>query len=282
MITIHKAKETLGLKTWVYPAGEIGIRFDVPNPRYLREDANYQTIIVRLQSSVDVMTLIMTVDALRRFDKTPIRLFMPYVPYARQDRVCVPGESFSLKVFAGLINSLGFESVTTLDPHSSVTEAVFDRLTVVSQRDIIHKWDELSNRLRQPDVVLVSPDAGSNKKVSDLASYLGHSHFIRADKLRDLGTGAIKETIVYADDLSGSTVAICDDLIDGGRTFIELAKVLKSKGAKTIILYTTHGILSKGAAPLFNGGIDEVFATNSFRTDIDPRVKTLDTLLFLS
>jgi len=53
---------------------------------------------------------------------------MPYVPYARQDRVCVPGESFSIKAFAALINMLAFDRVIVVDPHSDVVAAVIARV----------------------------------------------------------------------------------------------------------------------------------------------------------
>jgi ribose-phosphate pyrophosphokinase len=77
---------------------------------------------------------------------------------------------------------------------------------------------------------LISPDAGSNKKIFDLAKSIGYDgEIIRCDKLRDISTGNIIETIVYKDDLNGMDCLIVDDVIDGGRTFIELSKILKQK-----------------------------------------------------
>ncbi len=273
-IQILREGKPVGLKVFDFPGGETGVKV---NAMAYRPDLrpSHQTVVARIQGARDVIGLMLVTDALRRIDNTPIRLVMPYVPYARQDRVCVPGESFSLKVFADFINGLGFESVTVLDPHSDVVGAVFERLIIIRQDQIVHKWPALTERLRV-GVTLISPDAGANKKTASLAHSLGHSDYLRADKKRNLNTGDIIETIVYADDLSGCTVAICDDICDGGRTFIELAKVLKAKRAAKVILYTTHGILSKGVDVLLNGGIDEVWVTNSFRTDLDPRVNTLD------
>jgi ribose-phosphate pyrophosphokinase len=265
----------IGLKVFDFPGGETGVKIELDAVNGLPA-ASRQTIWARIQGARDFMTLALVTDALRRIDDTPINLVLPYVPYGRQDRVCVKGESFSLKVFAGLINGLGFKSVTTFDPHSDVTGALIDRLKIVDQVAIVHAWDDLCNRLRAPNVMLVSPDAGANKKVSALAGYLGHRDFLRADKKRNLDTGAIIETIVYADDLTDMTVAIADDLCDGGGTFLLLAKVLRSKGASKIILYTTHGLFSKGVDVLLNSGIDELWATNAYKTDIDPRVRTLD------
>lgn len=279
-ISIIRAGKPVGLNVFDFPGGEIGVKLDLGVLGFLAA-APSQTVVARIQGARDFMALVLVTDALRQLDATPIDLVMPYVPYARQDRVCVPGESFSLKVFAGLINGLAFNSVTVLDPHSDVTSALIDRLKVITQKQVVHRWDELCNRLRAPGVTLVSPDAGANKKTASIAGYLGHVDFIRADKRRDLGTGKIVETIVYADDLTGQTMAIVDDIIDGGKTFIELAKVLKAKGATRVVLFATHGILSKDVDVLYEGGIDEVWTTTSFKTGYDTGIKVFDiNLLF--
>lgn len=267
-LTIHKADQTFGVKMFLFPGGEVGIRVEVENFVYRAIKAPYQTIVARLRTANDVMALVMVTDAVRRLDPdTPLRLFMPYTPYARQDRVCNPGESFSLKAFANLINGLGFERVTVVDPHSDVVGAVLDNVRIISQFDVINKYDQFIKVVMTGRSVFVSPDAGANKKTSELAKFFNHDSFVRADKLRNLLTGDIKETIVYADDLSGLTTVICDDICDGGRTFIELAKVLKAKGAAKVILYVTHGIFSKGIEPLIKGGIDEIYTTDAFQTE---------------
>lgn len=273
------------VKNFLFPGGEVGIQIDDSNIPYNFTNAAYQTIVARIQDSNDVMRLLNAVDALRRLNPLPIKLFMPYVPYSRQDRACNPGEAFSLGVFANLINSLNFESVTICDPHSDVSPAVFHNCKVISNLDIISAWPELREAITQPNVVFISPDAGANKKTSVLAKEAGHSEFVRADKLRDLSNGQIKETIVYSEDLTGETIVIADDICDGGRTFIELAKVLKAKNAAKVILYVTHGIFSKGVKPLFEGGIDEIYTTNSFNDmfpiEIEGKLKIFNVEKFL-
>lgn len=260
-------------KSFEFPGGEVGIKLSPTNYKYIQTPATHQTVIARIANSADVMRLIMCVDALRRLDSTPINLFLPYVPYARQDRVCDGGESFSVKAFADMLAHLKFNNVTIVDPHSEVTPAVLEaafgtgKVKVIKQFDIIHMWGQFNQRVLK-SVTFVSPDAGANKKTSELAGYFNHHEFIRADKLRDLSTGQIKETIVYADDLEGRDIVIADDICDGGRTFIELAAVLKKKNAGKIILYVTHGIFSKGVNALTDNGIDEIWTTDSFREDL--------------
>jgi len=256
----------LDVKTFLFPAGEVGIKIDF---NYILKHSIIE-IKARIRNSNDFMYLAMAKNAINenpncRVFPPRVDLFLPYVPYARQDRVCNRGESFSLKAFAGLINSLGFDTVTILDAHSDVAPALFDRCINIKQLDIITRFEEFKNKIMDGGYMFVSPDAGGNKKTVDLAKYFGHKDFIRADKRRNLATGDILETIVYADDLTGKNVCIADDICDGGKTFIELAKVLKSKGANSVILYVTHGIFSKGIKVLTDAGIDHIYTTNSYQ-----------------
>lgn len=263
---MFESRLELKFESFMFPAGEVGIKLDVNNLRYKYFETK-QIIVARIQKSSDILELALIKDALSRFDDTnPIHLFMPYCPYGRQDRACVAGESFSLKTFAALINAMNFASVTIIDPHSDVVEGVFNNVKIIRQFDVINNYLEFGKRVLNGDIgtIFCSPDAGANKKTAELAKYFNHAEFIRADKLRELSTGKIKETIVYADDLKGAEVVIADDICDGGRTFTELAKVLKAKGAAKVILYVTHGIFSKGVEELFKGGIDEIFTTDSW------------------
>lgn len=272
-ITIHKADQVFPVEVFLFPGGEVGVKIKVEGFVYRAIKADHHTIIAKLYTANDVMTLVLATDALRRLDpETPLRLFMPYVPYARQDRVCVPGESFSLKAFAALINGLHFAKVTVVDPHSDVVGAVLDNVEIITQLQVVNRYQDFIKAVLANRAVFVSPDAGANKKTSELAKYFAHSEYLRADKKRNLETGEIVETVVYADDLTGQTVVIADDICDGGRTFIELTKVLKAKGAIKVILYVTHGIFSKGLEPLTKGGIDEVFTTDSWPTAGDTHV----------
>lgn len=80
--------------------------------------------------SDDIMEMLLINDAAKRLHPDRERyLFMPYVPYGRQDRVMIPGEALGIKVLADLVNSCGFHEVEIWDPHSDVTTA--DRKSVV-------------------------------------------------------------------------------------------------------------------------------------------------------
>lgn len=263
MIKILRNNIKLDFKSFLFPGGECHIKLNSENLKFRYETAPIN-IIARINSMNDFFELALAKDALERWiGECRINLYCFWMPYGQQDKVFVHGEPLSVKVMANLINSLSFSRVIIADPHSDIPAAVFDRVTIIRQDEIINKFQFFIERVLR-GVIFVSPDAGGNKKTSLLASYFAHQEFVRADKKRNLATGEILETLVLADDLYKRDVVIADDIAKGGQTFIELAKALRSKNCGKIILYVTHGIFSKGTDVLYKGGIDEIFTTNSF------------------
>ena len=245
-----------------FPGGEIRVRI-------IGSVQEEILIVALLFNSDDVMSLIMLVDAARGMGVRKIRLTMPYIPYARQDRVCNIGESFSIRVFSKLINSLGFASVLVFDPHSSVSVGEIDRCIVRNQWELMAEHNELYNWIcRGGDtkpMYLVSPDKGATKKVLEIAKkFPQFDGIIYADKERDLFTGNIIRTVVkeVPKDINDAKLLVADDIIDGGRTFIELAKVLRPLCAE-MSLYATHGILSQGIK-VFEPYYSNVWSTITF------------------
>lgn len=231
-----------------FPGGEIRVK--VATHGYVGVH-----IKAHLFNSDDIMTLVMLVDALRERGVEKIRLTMPYIPYARQDRVCNPGEALSIRAFARIINSLNFASVVVYDPHSVVSSALIDRCLVVPTQDLMmaHErlWSWISNGSK---IYLLSPDAGSIKKTEEIAKAFRDNvkGIIYAEKIRDLATGKIIKTQInnVPSDITESRVLVCDDVIDGGRTFIEIANWFTDGKTdlrpKELSLYATHGIFSQG------------------------------------
>lgn len=246
--------EKIKYKSFIFSGGEVSVKL-------AQEYPSFKSIILVafMKNSDDIMLLLNLTDALRRqygFE-IPLHLHLNYCPYARQDRVCDEGEAFGLKVFANLINNLNFKSVHIIDPHSDVAPALFNNCSSISLDEIF------SNNYSTEGIdYLVSPDAGANKKVFKV-SQTCRVPMIRADKVRDITNGKILETIIYADDLTGKRVLILDDICDGGRTFIELAKQLIDKGA-TVDLYVTYGIFSKGKEVLKEAGINNIYCPYEF------------------
>jgi len=216
------------------------------------------TIEAQLKNSDYVMELFLATDALRRAGAKEISLLCPYIPYGRQDRVMVSGEPLSIKVFTQLLNAQNYVAVYTLDNHSPVTTVLIDRCIEIDNTRL------LKNVIIPAGAVLVSPDAGAYKKTCRIGNQFGMD-VIQASKIRDVMTGKITGTQVAIDTLGGLDCYICDDICDGGRTFIELAKVLRKKACGHITLYVSHGIFSCGVGTLYKSGISVLYTTNCFR-----------------
>lgn len=231
----------------IFPGGEVKVNVMV-QPR-----TTEASITAHLFNSDDVMVLAMLVDALREVGITKIRLTIPYLPYARQDRVCNFGESFSLRAFARIINSLKFSSVVVWDVHSNVAKNHIERLINVHQAELIAKNDSLVHWIgKDPtNTYIVAPDKGSIEKAKVVANAFNCRGVIFAEKERDLATGKIIRTFVkdLPINIADSRLLVVDDICDGGRTFIELAKVLLPY-SKEMSLYVTHGIFSQGETEL--------------------------------
>lgn len=218
----------------------------------------------RLNSSDDFMMLCLAVDSLRHIDVSAIEVHIPYIPYARQDRVMIPGEPLSIKVFARLLNSLNLQKVYTYDAHSEVSVALIENCQNSKNFEMVKN---LLERLDLNDYYLVSPDLGAYKKISQLAQFLGYDKdLITGIKVRNLATGEILKTEIDKADAEGKPCIIIDDICDGGRTFMELAKVLKERNAGNLYLIVSHGIFSHDAlTKLQDTGFTAVCSSNSIQ-----------------
>lgn len=172
----------------------------------------------------------------------------------RSDRRFGEGESFDLKVIANFINSMNFDNVEILHPHSSTTLALIDNSEQVDHYQFIEK---AYNQIGSP--VLISPDAGAYKTTHSIAERL-NANLVPANKVRIDGS----PSITIQGDVSGKECLIVDDLADGGRTFKLLADELKSQGASKVFLYVTHGQFNNGFEEL-KKSIDHIYCTNSYK-----------------
>jgi ribose-phosphate pyrophosphokinase len=219
-------------------------------------------INTRLNSSDDIMNLCLLVDALRNMYVNYIEVFLPYIPYARQDRVMIPGEPLSIKVFAKIVNSLNLNKVIVFDAHSDVSVALLNNCENIANHKMVEHFLDEQNIT---NFTLISPDLGAYKKVDKLATKINyHGQIATGIKVRDLSTGKIIKSDINTEDLKGNTCIIVDDICDGGRTFIELAAILKTKNVGDLYLIVSHGIFSHNAIErLKEAGYKNVFSSNS-------------------
>lgn len=243
-------------QSFMFSGGEPHIKIKSP----LTPEAGFVDVTHRINSFNDLGLLCLAADALKRMETELGNLVIPYFPAARQDRVMVKGEPLSVKVYADIINTLGFKKVIVLDAHSEVTPALITNCEAVLNHNFIKKVTEKIGS----NVKLISPDGGALKKIYKVSEFLGGVEVVECSKSRDVKTGKLTGFKVYTDDLGGQDCLIVDDICDGGGTFIGLADELKKKNAGKLYLAVTHGIFSKGFDELENC-FTHIFTTNSFK-----------------
>ena len=221
------------------------------------------TIDWRFESVEEEVVLRYVTRHLQRLGYKNIKLYMPYIPNARMDRVKNDDDVFTLKYFAEDINSLGFSSVKVLDPHSNVSEALINNLEIIRPYPYIKRAIE---RIGESDNLMAFyPDEGAMKRYCEELKM----PYTFGIKYRYFKTGEILSFDLHGDlaQMKGKDFLIVDDISSKGTTFYFAAEALKKHGANKVYLYVTHceNTILKGKIPDC-GLIEKVFTTDSIYT----------------
>lgn len=248
------------------------------------------TIRWRYENDEECMTLWYVVNHIRAHKNInfPINLFLLYIPNARMDRVKKNDEVFTLKYFAQFINSMNFNCVYVLDPHSYVSEALFDRIYKKNLSfDYIWRWFEEKDKIDLENVMVYFPDDGAYKRYKDIFT---ENNILYGKKNRDWNTGKILGLTVHNKDgnevpnylLENKTVLMIDDIISYGGTLAYSADKLHELGASHIYAYGTHtenSVLDEEKGTLIkrlnNGIVDRLFTTDSLYTGNHPKITVI-------
>lgn len=237
-----------------------------PSIKYLGGQFNQNSVLIKadILDSDGIMVLSQIKNMLDTWFKgIKIDLQFNYLPYARYDRAMKENDSFSLKAFTDIINSMNFNRVLLIDPHSNVgqillknSDVIIDQLTAILLSNVItcnNSYD-----------YIVSPDFGAIKKATSISEYYNIPLLI-ALKKRDVSTGyTVFDKLLIDDsvDLTDKKLLIVDDICDYGNTFINLAKGIKDLyNIKSIDLFVTHGLFSKGKKL---NNIDNTYCFNDY------------------
>ena len=271
----YPEKSQINFKINRFPDGQQSVTLEINMSHLTAVHSGGVQIKSRLNNFRDLELIVCATAALRNTGIKNIQLYTPYFMGARSDRRFTEGDANYLKqVICPIINSQKFESVTILDPHSDVLEACLDNFVKISNHDIVKQsLTAIDNKNDAQDrIVLVSPDAGAYKKIFDVAQKFGINKIITATKVRDVRTGKILHTeIPTLDQHEDLQYVIIDDICDGGRTFLELAKAIHdSRPTAKVYLVVTHGIFSNGFLEL-SKEIEKIYCSNSRsdRNDIE-------------
>lgn len=218
-----------------------------------------------LNSPIMQVALSHVVDAIRvQYPISKLYLVLPYLPYARQDRVCNAGEPNGSRVFANYLNSMNFELVEVYDPHSDAAVAGINNLIVSNQVEIFGKIHDFRNGW-----YIVAPDMGAKKKAEKFAKETGALGVISCYKERNLYTGEIvSQGLIGAENIPvGSKLFVLDDICDGGRTFVGVRELLNQLEPSQVELCVTHGIFSYGKE-VVTDIYDMVYTSNSWHPEL--------------
>ncbi|WP_192870771.1 ribose-phosphate pyrophosphokinase [Agaribacterium haliotis] len=208
----------------------------------------------------NMMEMLVIVDALRRASAGRITAVVPYFGYARQDRrVRSARVPITAKVVADMMVTVGVDRVLTVDLHSEQIQGFFD----VPVDNVYGSPVLLEDILRQnfEDLVVVSPDIGGVVRARAVAKQLGVELAI-IDKRRP--TANVAEIMNIIGEVEGRTCLLVDDMVDTAGTLCNAASALKEHGAKKVIAYATHAVLSGPAVERLNKSeLDELVVTDS-------------------
>ena len=211
-----------------------------------------------------IVELALLIDAAKRASAQRINVVMPYFGYSRQDRKDEPRVPISAKVMMDIFIKAGADRIVTMDLHSTQIQGfsskpvdnIYGSLVLMPELELHFKKISSTD-----DLTVLIPDMGSSKLGQSYAKGLGMS-FALIDKRRNAHNQS--EVVSVVGELENRHVLIIDDMIDTAGTISNAAQVAKDKGALSVTVAATHGILSANAIErLSNDTIDHIFITDT-------------------
>lgn len=275
--TINLMNASPSYEQFTYPAGEHQVRFCG------RLAADHVNVIARIHSGDDIVKLALLKSAIGPGAKT--RLILPYLPYSRADRRFSDGDCHGLETFGGLVNSMNFAEVVTMDAHNAKSARAHIRHLVDVQATpcIDDTIVNFAHKHGSKKITVLFPDEGAKVRYQMPRGIETNTDSVminvaHCSKVRDPLTGKLSGfdvPSIHAD----RPALIVDDICDGGGTFLGIAQ--KITGVK-LGLYVTHGIFSKGTAGILEQ-FDHLYTTNTIEpSDLTPlRMTVFDAMPYL-
>ena len=213
-------------------------------------------------ANVNLMELLIMIDALKRASAGTINAVIPYYGYARQDRKVASRSPITAKLVADLLEAAGATRVVSMDMHAGQIQGFFN-----IPFDHLYAAPVLLDHMRKrfegksDDLVIVSPDAGGVERARAYSKRLGAALCI-VDKRRLKAN--VAEVLNVIGDVSGKSCVLLDDMIDTAGTLTQAANALVDKGAARVFAYASHAVLSGPAVErIQKSPIEEVVVTDS-------------------
>lgn len=244
----------------------------------LMEDNKRKNIFV-INAGIDpindnLMEFRQLINAAKYDGASQVTAVMPYMPYARQDRLSKKGEALAAKMIAKDIETAGANKVIVFDMHSAQIQGFFDiPVENISAMPLFANYFREKGNL--DSFIVVSPDAGGKKRAKELAEELKLG-YAQIDKDRAEHNVACAKGI--SGNVSGKNCIVFDDIIDTAGTINESVRILKENGAKDVYICATHGIFSGDAYKnIEKSDAKEVVVTDSLKLKdgASPKIKQL-------
>jgi len=221
-------------------------------------------------AEVNLFELVLMADALKRASAQSITAIIPYFGYARQDRrVRSARVPISARVVANILEGVGVSRVITMDMHSEQIQGFFSiPVDNIYASNIM--CQRIADEFNPDELQVVSPDTGGVIRARSVAKTLKVQDLAIIDKRRERANES--EVINVIGEVENKVCIVPDDLIDTAGTICNGANALKNKGAKKIIAFITHAVLSGDAIENINNSeIDSLIVSNTI--DIDDKLK---------
>ena len=221
-------------------------------------------------AEVNLFELVLMADALKRASAQSITAIIPYFGYARQDRrVRSARVPISARVVANILEGVGVSRVITMDMHSEQIQGFFSiPVDNIYASNIM--CQRIADEFSPDELQVVSPDTGGVIRARSVAKTLKVQDLAIIDKRRERANES--EVINVIGEVENKVCIVPDDLIDTAGTICNGASALKNKGAKKIIAFITHAVLSGNAIENINNSeIDSLIVSNTI--DIDDKLK---------
>ena len=208
----------------------------------------------------NLMEIVLMVDALKRASAERITACIPYFGYARQDRRPRSTRvAISARVIANMLENIGVSRVLIMDVHADQIQGFFDiPVDNIYASPILLKDLQKKN---YKDLLVVSPDIGGVVRARGLAEHLGCDLSI-IDKRRPRPN--VSEVMNIIGNVEGRNCVIMDDMVDTAGTLTQAAEALKERGAKMVVAYCTHPVLSGPAVKrITSSSLDELVVTDT-------------------
>jgi len=232
------------------------------------------------QAQERLFELLLLIDSIKRSGAKSLKLYIPYFGYSRQERVSWYNEPVSCEVVAKILDTAKVDIIYTLDLHHDIIESFFQTpfKNVMTTPLFSHYYKELlaKRNIDLKDVVVVSPDHGSNFRAEALARELPGSSMVILNKYRPKPNLAEHLQVKY-EEVKNKYCIIIDDIIDTGGTIISAANLLMENDAKAVFVAGSHAVFSQRAVEnLLSAPIEDIAVTNSIEKRLPKQIKVLD------